>query len=303
MSESEGSGKIHLMLIRPKSESVIENLTTKQGRDFETAVYSAMDYLDLDSHLTGTTEAESDVIAEAVSAEVPYFLVIECQAVREGSQVDYDKIGQIRGNAPSYLDARRQQLFKTYYKIIVGKPEFSDNVKTRAEPDVGLLGIDALIRLVQMHEQYSLSLNMLQRIFSRMGLIDAKFVDNITRSYLGAEGYFRKLKIYSLVYAALLENPLSDKSERRKNWTSIDQVIGEVLGYSRIFRIPELNGSEVGYLIRDLDNPFFRVVESKADQVRLSTFSTVALHNFSKFGQDLEKEIWETLDTLRNLKI
>jgi hypothetical protein len=303
LPESEDATKIHLTFIRPKLETVIGDLTAKRDRDFEIAVCVAMDYLDLNSKLTATTEAESDVIAEAISAEVPYFLVIECQAVREGNQVGYDKIGQIRGNAPSYLDARRQQLFKTYYKIIVGKPNFSDNAKTRAEPDVGLLGIDALVRLVQMHEQYFLSLNVLQRIFSRIGLIDTNFVDSIIRSYLYAEGYFRRLKIYSLVYAALLENPLSDKSERRKSWTSVDQVIGEVLVYGRIFRLPELNGSEVGNSIRDLDNPFFRMVEFKANQVRLSTVSIEALQNFSRFGQDLEKEIWETLGTLRNLKV
>lgn len=302
MSEPQNVPRIHLLLQRPKLTTVIEGLNQQQGRDFENAVCAAMNYLDFNSTPTETTEGESDVIAEAIHAETPYFIVIECQAVREGNLVGYEKIGQIRGNAPSYLDARRQQLFKTYYRVVVGKPAFSNIAKDRANPDVGLLQVDALVRLVQLHEQYSLSQNVLQKVFSEKGLVDVNSIDKIVSYHLATNGYNRKLKIYSLIYAALLENPFSDKSERRKTWATIDQIVGEVLAYGKLFRIPELSETEVSHLIRDLDNPFLRVLEARANQIRLSTLSLGALENFSPFGHDLEYEIWKTLDVLQNLK-
>jgi len=289
---------------RPDVLSVIQGIREREGREFERAVSEAMEYLDLDSVLPENTEGESDVIAEALHAEVPYFIVIECQAVRPGNQVGYDKLGQIRGNASSYLDARRQQFFTEYYRIVVGKPEFSHTAKERAAPDVGLMPVDSLVKLVELHKDYCLSQNLLKRIFGHIGIIETSFVESTVKSYLRNEiGYFRKLKLYSLIYLALLENPVSDKFNRRKKWTPVIQAMGQVLTFGQLFGMQDVNASEIGSAIRDLGNPFLRVVESRDSEIRLSTTSLRTIGCFNFLGRDIATETLSNINKLRGLRI
>ena len=130
----------------PKIQEIVQNLQTSTGTDFETVVCTAFNFLDFDASLTQSTQSESDVIAEAYYAEKPYFIVVECQAVRPPNQVGVAKVGQIRGNAEAYsLDPRRQRLFVTSHKLIVGRPIFSSDARRRSHPDVGLITVSNLI--------------------------------------------------------------------------------------------------------------------------------------------------------------
>lgn len=300
---SEESSEIRLILRSPPLENIIQDLQSRGGREFEKSVCDALNFLDLEAFLTTSTEAESDVVAEALHAEIPYFIVVECQAVREGSQVGVDKLGQIRGNSPSYLDTRRQQLFKTGYKLIVGKPEFSDHAKEKALPDVALMSVDTLIVLLKSHERYRFSQNELHNIFRRVGEIKIDDVAKLTTQCFAERQYFRKLSIYSLIYVALLENPYSTKLEKRKGWSSLKEIVGEVLAYGKLFRIGGLTSDEVIQRVRDLDNPFLRIVEMKGEEVRLSTVSKSVVEEFSPFGKALVSEIKEKLHKLRGLKV
>lgn len=290
------------LFAHPNLNEIIANLSLKGGREFEEAVRVAMEYLDLDASLTETTEAESDVIVEALHAETPYFITVECQAVREGKQVGIDKVGQIRGNAASYLDTRRQQLFEEYYKLVVGKPEFSHHAKEKASPDVGLMTVETLTQLLVYHKWYPLSQNVLQKIFSTIGEIDLNKTISVIMQYLRADRHHRRLEIYSLIYAALLRDPFSNETELRKKWTPVDQVVAEVLTYGKMFRIRDLSHAEVVLLIRDLDNPFMRIVESRRYEIRLSTVSQTTIKNFNPLGGLLVLKLRENLEKLRNLK-
>jgi hypothetical protein len=277
-------------------------MAEKGGRDFEESVCNALKYLDLSASLTQTTEAESDVIAEALHAAAPYFIVIECNAVREGSQVGYDKIGQIRGNSASYLDTRRQTLFENAYKLVVGKPEFSEHAKERATPDVGLISVETLSRLLRLHQRYQLSQDALQEIFSGIGEINVQKVNSIVINHLENERHFRRLGVYSLIYLALIEDPFSE-SKRRKKWTPVNEIVGSVLTYGKLFRIRDLTSSEVAALIRDLDNPFIRIVESRGNEIRLSTLSLDVIENFSPLGEAIVLYIKKNWERIRVLKI
>lgn len=302
-SASENLVASNQLFARPNLNEINANLRLKGGREFEEAVRVAMEYLDFEASLTETTEAESDVIVEAPHAETPYFIVVECQAVREGGQVGIDKIGQIRGNAASYLDTRRQQLFEEYYKLVVGKPEFSHHAKEKASPDVCLMTVDTLTRLLVYHKRYQISQNVLQEIFKAVGEIDLNKIGSVIMQYLRTDRYNRRLETYSLIYAALLQDPFSDKIELRKKWTPVDQVVAEVLTYGKIFRIRDLSYNEVALLIRDLDNPFIRIVESRRNEIRLSTISLATIKNFSALGEELVLKIRENLEKLRSLKL
>lgn len=263
----------------PDLNSIEGDLRNKQGTEFEKAVLSAFTFLDLVATLTKTTEAESDIIVEALHAEKPYYIVVECQAVASSNEVGYTKIGQIRGNAFFYADKRRQQLFKQGYKLIVGRPKFSANAKERAAPDVGLITIDNFIGLLRYHEVFRFSQTQLQAIFEKCGEIEQ---NNILDFVSSKE---RKLNIYALIYISLLEDPYNDKYENGKFWTPLQQVVGEVIAYAKFFGIQDVGDSDVKNLIRDLDNPFLRVVELQGDQVKLCTLISPHFESFSPFGE------------------
>lgn len=300
---SEETPEISPIIRLPSLQDIIEDLLNVAGREFEKSVCSALNFLDLKASLTPTTEAESDIVAEAYHAEIPYFIVVECQAVHEGSQVGVDKLGQIRGNSPSYLDTRRQQLFQKSYKLILGKPEFSKHARERAPPDVGLMSVGSLINLLRLHKLYRFTQDELHDIFKRVGEIKKGDISRLTLKFLGERQHFRKLSIYSLIYVALLESPYSAPLEKRKGWTSLDEIVGEVLAYGKLFRIAGLTNDEVISSIRDLDNPLLRIVEMREKQVRLSTLSKSVIENFSPFGKSLVSNISENLEKLRSLKV
>jgi len=302
-SASEERAETRLMRRPPPLENIIQDLLSNRGEEFESSVCNALNFLDFEASLTTSTEAESDVVAEALHAEIPYFIVVECQAVREGSQVGVDKLGQIRGNSPSYLDTRRQQLFEKGYKLIVGKPEFSDHAKERALPDVALMSVDTLIVILKIHKRHQFSQNDLHNVFQRVGEIRNADIANIMAQCLTEKQYARKLSIYSLIYAALLQNPYSTKLEKRKRWSSLKEVVGEVLAYGKLFRIGGLTSGEAIERIRDLDNPFLRIIEMKEEKVRLSTVSKSVVEEFSPFGEALVSDIDEKLHKLRGLKV
>lgn len=300
---SEKIPEIRLIFRPPPRENIIQDLQSLGGREFEKSVCDALNFLDLEAFLTASTEAESDIVAEALHAEIPFFIVVECQAVHEGSQVGVDKLGQIRGNASSYLDTRRQQLFKIGYKLIVGKPRFSNHAREKAPPDVTLMSVDTLILLLKLHSMYQFSQNELHNVFKRVGEIAKSDISGFTTHCFAERQYTRKLSIYSLIYVALLENPYSVKLEKRKGWSSRREVVGEVLAYGKLFKIGGLTGDEVIQRIRDLDNPFLRIVEMKEENVRLSTISKSVVKEFSSFGKALVRHIDERLLRLRKLEV
>jgi len=88
---------------------IVNGLRTAQGLDFNEQIAEAFNKLNFNAEVILETEAESDVIAEAIYADEPYYIVIEGQAVRNHNEVGYTKLGQLRGNFPSYLDERTQK--------------------------------------------------------------------------------------------------------------------------------------------------------------------------------------------------
>ena len=291
----------------PTFQEIVRDLHQKGGRDFEKAVCTAFNFLDFDASLTQSTQSESDVIAEAYYAEKPYFIVVECQAVRPQNQVGVDKVGQIRGNAQAYsLDPRRQRLFETSHKLIVGRPVFSNDAKRRATPDVGLITVNSLVLLMDYHKRLSYSQDELKEVFGVPGEIAFAQINAFRQRILGRRQHSRKLDIYSLIYIALLEDPILDNLEKRKSWVSSDIVIGTVLTYGSLFRIPNLSKEEVADAMRDLDNPFLHILRRRINgqgrvEVRLSTISRPMIQTLNEFGNMLSNKIATNLSRLRTL--
>ena len=291
----------------PKFEEIVRALLQKEGRDFERAVCTAFNFLDFDASLTQSTQAESDVIAEAYYAEKPYFIVVECQAVRPQNQVGVDKVGQIRGNAQTYsLDPRRQRLFETSHKLIVGRPAFSNDAKHRALPDVGLITVGNLAILMNYHKRLSFSQDELKEVLGVSGEITSAHISTFQQKILGRRQYYRKLDIYSLIYIALLEDPISDNLEKRRSWVSSDIVIGTVLAYGSLFGIPNLSKEEIADAMRDLANPFLNILRRRINEqgqveVRLSTISRALIQTSSEYGNMFSNKVLTNIVRLRAL--
>lgn len=291
----------------PKFQEIFKDLNQKEGRDLEKAVCTAFNFLDFDASLTQSTQSESDVIAEAYYAEKPYFIVIECQAVRPQNQVGVEKVGQIRGNAEAYsLDPRRQRLFETSHKLIVGRPVFSNDAKRRSQPDVGLISTTNLGLLMLHHRQVSYSQDELEEVLGASGEIASHRISKFQQKILGRRQHYRKLDIYSLIYIALLEDPISDNLEKRKNWVSLDIVIGKVLTYGSLFSILSLGEEEVANAMRDLDNPFLhilrrRIAGKERMEVRLSSTSRAVIQTSTEYGKMLSNRIATNIKRLRAL--
>jgi hypothetical protein len=291
----------------PQLGEILKNLLHTDGKEFEKTVRTAFNFLDFDASLTESTQSEADVIAEAYYAENPYFIVIECQAVLSHNQVGVDKVGQIRGSAEAYsLDPRRQQLFRTSHKLIVGRPEFSPDARKRSHPDVGLITATHLGRLLISHRSHLYSQDELKEVLCISGEITDAQIDSFQQRILGKIQYPRKLDIYSLIYLGLLEDPISDNLEKRKDWVSMDNLIGVVLTYGSLFRIPNLSKEEIAEGVRDLDNPFLSVLRRRINvqsqvEVRLSSISRPIIQTSSQFGKELSIRIGFFIDKLRTI--
>lgn len=274
------------------------NLETSDGLDFENAVAEAFNFLGLKAQVIPETNAESDVIIEAAYSEHPYYVVVECCAVAAHNQVPYDKLGQIRGNFTKYMDERRQRLFKTAYKLIVGRPEFSNQAKTNSEPDVGLLKVSVLTEALQQHTRYHFSQDELERIFKVIGEIRS---DHLLNSLV--QTYLRRLNIYALVYISLLEDPYSARSDARKPYTPMEQIVGEIKAYAKLLKIPALSDNEVNIAIRDLFNPFLKFVDIRESDLRLASLPTQTVETTGgQLGHELIVKIQEYLGKLRQMQ-
>jgi len=282
----------------PALPEIIARLDTASGLDFENAVADAFNFLGLKAEVVEQTEAESDVIVEASLSERPYYVVVECCAVLPQNQVPYDKLGQIRGNFTKYMDERRQKLFRTAYKLIVGRPIFSEPTKTNSEPDVGLLQASVLTELLQHHSKYHFSQDELEGILKIIGEVRSDNVLNIL-----VTPYQRKLKIYALICISLLEDPYSIRSQMRKPCTPVEQIVGEVKAYAKLLRVSALTDEEINAATRDLCNPFVKFLELRGSCLRLSSlpFETIETTG-GQLGVELSGKVQEYLNRLREMQ-
>lgn len=142
------------------SKFIIERLEKQSGRDFTLAVLEAFKYLGFeveDIEETQGTQAHSDLIVKAHEATAPYFVVLECTAVREGSQVDYTKLGQLSSNFPRYLTKYGKD-YPSAYKMLVGRPSFSpDTLSLAPAQDITLLKAIDLSGLLFIQDRLYLS--------------------------------------------------------------------------------------------------------------------------------------------------
>jgi hypothetical protein len=281
----------------PTLAEILQTLDASTGRDFEEAVATTFKGLNLEATVIEETQAESDVIVEAKYAENPYYIVVECCAVEPQNQVPYTKLGQIRGNFTKYMDERRQKIFKNAYKLVVGRPVFSDDAKNRSLPDIGLLTVAILKQVLEKNSKYHFSQDELERLFHAKGEIKDAYVSNNL-----SQPFERKLTLYSLLLISLLENPFSARTDSRKPFTEIEQIVGDVKTFAMFLKIPSITDEEIKSAVRDLCSPFPALIITRDSSIRLASHPFEMLNSLGGIWVDLIHEITLHLEALRQMQ-
>lgn len=259
---------------------IVDGLLTERGLAFNKWIAKALNFLFLEAKVIEKTQSESDVIAEALLAEEPYYIVVEGQAVLEHNEVGYDKLGQIRGSFPSYMDERRQKIFKNAYKLVVGRPRFSKDARNRAEPDVVLISVEKIVQLLKFHEKYRFSQDDLEILFRRDDKIAWGEIDTNILSKFMRNPFQRRIEMGALVLLCLGAN------REKREWMPIQQVVGIAKAYGRFLKIRVVD-EEVMNTITDLQSTLLRLIERQADKIRLQSFPMESISSLVPSGTEL----------------
>jgi hypothetical protein len=205
------------------------------------------------------------LIVKAFLPQKPYFVIIECTAVRNGQFVRYQKLGQIRGNAPKYFIQYGKE-FPSYYKMIVGRPAFSKDMKKHTFEDVVLLACDVLIKLMELHNVFQFSQDEMRLLFETRGEITQARIDELVNPYL------KNLRTCALVFMGLLETPTSAPNRRKKEGVHIQNLIGFVTSLCWILNISDVTPRDVLNVVTELSSPLKRIIYlSRDEQLRLAS--------------------------------
>lgn len=248
------------MSLEKTLEDITQRLKTENGRpNFENAVADAFRFLNFQVDPILETDAESDLIVKASLPQKPYFVILECTAAQKKKYVSYKKLGQIRGNAPKYFFQYGRD-FPTYYKVIVGRPAFSENTKKRAFEDVVLLTTNILTRLLVLHSIYQFSQDELRSVFETKSEVKEEKINELVTPYL------KNLKIHVLVFMALLDEPTSEPEKRKREGLPIPSLVGLVDNMSWFLGVKEVTPSDVTNAVTELSSSLKRIVQLSHDE-------------------------------------
>ena len=274
---------------------IIDGLSESRGLEFNEWIAKALNFLFLKSKVIEETQSESDVIAEALLAVDPYYIVVEGQAVLDHNEVSYDKLGQLRGNSSSYRDERRLKIFKNAYMLVVGRPKFSKDAKIRAKPDVVLISVKNLILLLQFHKIIRFSQDDLETLFKED---ETRFWGEITKNKLAnflRTPFIRRMDITALVLLSL------GATLKKREWMPFQQVIGIAKTYDRFLRIGVEN-EDITNAIMDLQSGLVRLIERRNDDIRLQSYPIENIGSLLPSGTSILRRLHVFSERLRNLE-
>lgn len=279
----------------PSLTEISEGLQTATGLYFNTWIAHAFDYLFFRTEVIEETEAESDVIAEALLADEPYYIVIEGQAVLDHNQVGYNKVGQLRGNFHKYLDQRRQMIFENAYKLVVGRPVFSANAKQRSKPDSVLITAENLIHLLEQHEKFRFSQDDLEVLFRRDNVSAYGEIDGSIISRYLTNVFNRRINASSLVLSSL------EAGNTIHDWTPTQQILGICQAYRRFLRV-NIEDQEILDAITDMQSSLVRIVKKRDDEIKLQSVPIGTIINLIPCGEKILERLDEYSRKLEELE-
>jgi hypothetical protein len=279
-------------------ESISKRLQEQTGRDFTLAVLDAFKYLGFeveDIEESQGTQAHSDLIVKAHLATNPYFAVLECTAVREGSQVNYTKLYQLGSNFPRYLTNYSKD-YPSAYKMLVGRPSFSSDTIKLAQDTALLKAID-LSGLLFIHDKIYLSQDDLQKVFQTKGEV-------VLEEVLEPYGYcVVHARICALVYMSLLQDPTDKSVKRKKDWTTLEGLVALVKHWGWMLEDYQVPNTLISNAVNMLSSPIVRALLVSSQGVMLSSlpFERV-VKNMGELGEHFHRTLTTYMDKAAELK-
>lgn len=281
---------------------IIKRLKTKSGRDFTLAVLEAFKYLGFeveDIERKQGTQAHSDLIVKAHLATDPYFAVLECTAVREGSQVGYQKLYQLGSNFPRYVTKYGQKYPSASYKMLVGRPEFSKDAKKLAK-DTTLLAAETLTTVLTAQETLHFSQDELERLFKRKGELSSSEIHDLT-GFRAADSL-----LYALIFLSLLEDPADKSIKRKKEWTSIEQLTERVRHWGWLLHSKTLGKTPddiILTMVHCLSSEIVRALLVDGQKVMISSLPFKRIvQNMGDLGEFFESLLMNDIDKINKMR-
>jgi hypothetical protein len=285
--------------LAPTTNAVIKRLKTQNGRDFTIAVLDAFEHLGFeveDIEETQGTQAHSDLIVKSHLATNPYFAVLECTAVRQGSQIGYTKLYQLGSNFPRYLTKYGKHHPFASYKMLVGRPEFSSDTKKLAK-DTVLMTTKILIRLLEAQEEVHLSQDELEKVFQQTGEITDEDLFQLFAPYT------IKAVVYGYMFLSLLEDPTDKSIRRKKEWTNIERLIAMTKHWGWLLDDFKVSEAMITEAINELSSDVVRALLIDRQKIMLSSLPFKKIvQNMGDLGEMFERFLMTNIDKAAKLK-
>lgn len=276
-------------------ETIIKGLETGRGQDFEKAVRTAFEFLGFECEWKGEDEASPDVIVKAPLADNSFVSLLECCAVDERNKVGHGKVSQLRDYYPTYQVKYGRQGWSLVYPVLVGKPSFSDPCRQYADIEdsskssrskIRLIPVSVVCDILRKHGEYHFTQEELKPIFGfdesiKSVILSIYDLNNIYTPFI------RKIRLYALIFAALVNNPIGRDFNPRLEWVSLDELYGTINTLSLVAYKTRFGREEITEAARDLSSPIARAIElgvrEKRYFVRRANLSNLSF--FSALGR------------------
>jgi hypothetical protein len=163
-------------------------------------------------------------------------------------------------------------------------------------PRIGLLKVSILKFVLKLNSKYHFSQDELEKLFSSKGEIRGTPLLTLVQPFQ------RKLSFYSLIFISLMENPFPSNREIRKQFTTVDQIIGEVKVFAALLKMQAVTDEEIKNAVRDLSSPFPALVVTRENSLRLASHPLSLLSSLGDVWQDLSEEIKRHLEAFEKMQ-
>jgi hypothetical protein len=129
-----------------------------------------------------------------------------------------------------------------------------------------LLTTDILITILELHNVYQFSQDELRLIFETKGEVVDERINELVNPYL------KNLKACSLVFIGLLEEPTSNPDKRKREWISVQNLVGTVSNLSWFLNVDDIITSDIMNAMAEFSSPFKRIIQISQDgTIRLTS--------------------------------
>ena len=261
-------GGIKAYAIKDSSINLISKLRATQyesrnPEEFESALKEAFNYFGFESELIGTP-GDTDILLTANIGDETYRITVDGKTAKKG------KILENQINWDSLKDHRKKNAAD--YTVVVG-PSFSEGklFERAAEHKIALLLTEHIIKLMEEHSRYPITLLDFKDLFTQMGNLSER-VDDLLEQNRRKYELLTKFKI-------ILDEMM--KLQDAHGFFNLDRLCGRLLEY-------EIDEDTLRNIIELLKIPFINSIKEIGENKYILVNST---ENIANLFKQISKEL------------